>query len=77
VTGWVEGNERIYSVRDNGAGFDTSQAEKLFGAFQRLHTSDQYEGTGIGLSVAARIIQRHGGRIWAEAGVDRGRDVSI
>jgi signal transduction histidine kinase len=72
VTGRVEGSERIYAVRDNGAGFDASQAERLFGPFQRLHASDQYEGTGIGLSIAARVVQRHGGRIWAESEVDRG-----
>jgi signal transduction histidine kinase len=72
VSGWVEGNERIYSVQDNGTGFDMKQAENLFGAFQRFHKSDQYEGTGIGLSIAARVVQRHGGRIWAESEPGRG-----
>jgi signal transduction histidine kinase len=72
VTGRIEGSERIYAVRDNGTGFDMSEAERLFGAFQRLHGSDQHEGTGIGLSIAARVVQRHGGRIWAEAELDRG-----
>nr|WP_291695243.1 ATP-binding protein [Bradyrhizobium sp.] len=62
----------MHSVRDNGAGFDMTQAGKLFGAFQRFHSSEQYEGTGIGLSIAARVVRRHGGRIWAEAEVRRG-----
>jgi light-regulated signal transduction histidine kinase (bacteriophytochrome) len=64
--------ENIYTVRDNGVGFDMQAADKLFDAFQRFHTAEQYEGTGIGLSIAARIIQRHGGRIWADAEVDKG-----
>jgi light-regulated signal transduction histidine kinase (bacteriophytochrome) len=72
VSGRTDGSERIYAVRDNGTGFDMSEAERLFGAFQRLHATDQYEGTGIGLSIAARVVHRHGGRIWAEAEVDRG-----
>lgn len=72
VLGWSEAGERVYSVRDNGAGFDMQQADKLFAAFQRFHSSDQYEGTGIGLSIAARIVQRHGGRIWAQSEPGKG-----
>ena len=72
IAGAERDGGRLYSIRDNGAGFDPRRAERLFGIFQRLHAAKDFEGTGVGLSIARRIIERHGGSIWAEGEPDRG-----
>jgi signal transduction histidine kinase len=77
VSGRIENKHAVFTVRDNGVGFDPAEAANLFGAFHRLHSQAEFEGSGIGLAVARRIVERHGGTISATSAVGTGAEFSF